>query len=305
VSSSPHIGLPERRAAARGFDQACRCFDEADAVHGEARVRLLERLALFGLEPRCVVDLGAATGKTSLALAGQFPDAHLLAIDSSHAMLGQARRLGGSNVTRICGDAERLPLAEHSVDLMVANLVLPWCSSDVVFAEAARVLRDGGLLLFTTVGPDTLGEVRRAWSEVDDAIHVHGFVDMHDLGDLALRAGLAEPVMDVDRLQVTYRDVLSLVEDLRACGATNVALGRRTSLTGTRRWRAFRERLEARRVGGRFPVTVELIFGQAWGTGMLRQGKLGDGVTRIPVDDMTRTLAEAQLSGRVTKPGAD
>ena len=69
------------------------------------------------------------------------------------------------------------------------------------------MLADGGALLFATLGPDSLQEVRAAFGAVDDRIHVHAAFDMHDLGDLALAAGLAEPVLDVDRLEVTYADV--------------------------------------------------------------------------------------------------
>jgi len=150
------------------------------------------------------------------------------------------------------------------------------------------VLREGGLFSFTTVGPDTLAEVRRAWAGIDDAIHVHGFIDMHDIGDLALRAGFTEPVMDVDTLQVTYRDVASLVADLRACGATNVAAGRRTTLTGRARLAAFREALHETRSAGRFEVTVELVFGQAWGGGAPRTDERGQ--TVISMEEMARLL---------------
>jgi malonyl-CoA O-methyltransferase len=144
------------------------------------------------------------------------------------------------------------------------------------------------LLSFTTVGPDTLAEVRKAWACVDDAIHVHGFVDMHDIGDLALRAGLSEPVMDVDRLQVTYTDVGSFVADMRACGAGNVAAGRRTSLTARRSWAVFRDTLEATRCDGRFALTVELLFGQAWGGGLDRANVRGDAT--ISLEEMERQL---------------
>ena len=156
-----------------------------------------------------------------------------------------------------------------------------------VFREAARVLRDGGLLLFTTVGPDTLGEVREAWSEVDDGLHVHGFVDMHDLGDLATRSGLAEPVLDIDRLTVTYPDVDGLVSDLRACGATNVAHGRRSQLTGRSRWNAFRDRMESQRTEAGLSIGVELIFGQTWGTGSAKP-RSGSRSVSISVDEVTR-----------------
>lgn len=289
MNKPTQIGLPERAAAMRGFDRAGATFDNADVVHSEARRRLLERLQLVRLEPACIVDLGSATGKGAAELAAAFPEARIVAVDRSLAMLERARaRCAGVAVAAVAGDAERLPLPDNSVDLIFANLLLPWCAPDIVFGEMARVLREGGLATFTTVGPDTLAEVRRAWGHIDDAIHVHGFIDMHDIGDLAVRAGLTEPVMDVDTLQVTYRDTASLAADLRACGAANVAAGRRTTLTGRKRWSEFRDALEATRHDGRFAVTVELIFGQAWGDAA--GGIRAQGEAVISLEDMARQL---------------
>ena len=283
------FGLPDRTAALVRLRRASATFDDADAVHTEARARLLARLPLFKLDPRRIVDLGTATGKAVPELADQYPDAQILAIDLCRHMAARTRarcrRL--ERTAAITGDAERLPLRDGSIDLVFANLLLPWCDPAEVFREAARVLRDGGLLLFTTVGPDTLGEVREAWSEVDDGLHVHGFVDMHDLGDLATRSGLAEPVLDIDRLTVTYPDVDGLVSDLRACGATNVAHGRRSQLTGRSRWNAFRDRMESQRTEAGLSIGVELIFGQTWGTGSAKP-RSGSRSVSISVDEVTR-----------------
>jgi malonyl-CoA O-methyltransferase len=149
------------------------------------------------------------------------------------------------------------------------------------------VLTDGGALLFATLGPDSLREVRAAFAAVDDRIHVHAAFDMHDLGDLAMAAGLAEPVLDVDRIAVSYADVAAFVRDLRAVGAVNVAGGRRRSLTGRRRWGRFVERLPYGS-DGRFAVTVELILGQAWGRGSAAKPKSPAGEIRVPVSRIKR-----------------
>jgi malonyl-CoA O-methyltransferase len=287
VSLSLDDALPEKRAARRAFDRA-REFESACFIHDETRARLLGRLELLRLTPQVVLDLGCATGRGARALAARYPGARVLAVDSSAGMLRAAGGLPGSgSVSVLGGDAERLPLAAGSVELAFANLVLPWCRPDRLFTEAGRVLAEGGAFLFATLGPDTLREVRAAFAAVDERIHVHAAFDMHDLGDLAIAAGLAEPVLDVDRVEVTYADVAGLVRDLRAVGGGNVAGGRRRALTGRRRWGEFVERLP-RRADGRLAVTVELILGQAFGRGAVRGARSPAGEIRVPVSGITR-----------------
>lgn len=285
MSMSIDDALPDKRAARRAFDRA-RNFEAASFVHDEARARLLERLDLLRLDPRLVVDLGCATGRGAEALAALYPMARVLAIDSSLAMLRVAAQRGGGAVAPVGGDAERLPLVAHCAQLVLANFVLPYCRPERVFAEAARVLAEGGALAFATLGPDSLAEVRRAFAAVDDRIHVHAAFDPQDLGAFATAAGLAEPVLDVDRFAVTYPDVAALLRDLRATGAVNVAPARRRSLTGATRWRRFEEALAPVR-GERLAVTVELVFGVAFGRGE-RQPRGRGGEFTVPVERIRR-----------------
>ena len=281
MSLSLDDALPDKRAARRAFDGA-RDFATACFIHDETRGRLLERLDLIRLEPQVALDVGCATARGAMALAARYPVARVLAIDSSSTMLRSAAAQSGSSVSVLGGDAERLPLRSHCADLVLANLVLPWCRPERLFAESARVLAEGGALLFATLGPDSLQEVRAAFGAVDGEIHVHAAFDMHDIGDLALAAGLAEPVLDVDRLEVTYEGLDGLVRDLRAAGAVNVAGGRRRGLTGRERWRRFEAALVPPHE--RLAVTVELIFGQAWGRG----APSGRGEVLVPIDRIRR-----------------
>jgi malonyl-CoA O-methyltransferase len=273
------------RAVHRAFDRASRSFDGADPVHSEARARLLGRLDLLTSTPARIVDLGCATGQGALALAARYPQAQVLALDRSIAMLARARgRLSAQRTVRlVAADAERLPLSAHSIGLVFANLVLPWCAPEAVFAEAARVLTDDGLIVFATFGPDTLIEVRRAWAKVDDRAHVHRFLDMHDIGDLALAAGLRDPVVDVDRLEVSYAGPDQLITELRACAGTNQDAARRRALTGSHRWRRFVAALGGATGPERLSVSVELVFGQAWGGGIARAQTQAPSEVRIPV----------------------
>jgi malonyl-CoA O-methyltransferase len=282
-----------RAASRQVFDRASETFDGAAPVHDESRQRLLQRLELMSVEPRWILDLGCATGRGVSDLAARYGDARVLALDWSVAMLERARERSAEHntIALLAADAERLPLAAHSVGLVFANLLLPWCAPQAVFREAARVLTAGGLMVFATFGPDTLREVRRAWASVDDHAHVHGFLDMHDVGDTALAAGLADPVMDVDRLAVSYRDTAALVRDLRGCGAANREVRRRRSLTGHHRWQRFAAALEAPGADGRFTVTVELVFGHAWGTARPQTAGTDPQEVRVPLSALSRSRA--------------
>ena len=163
---------------------------------------------------------------------------------------------------------------------------------DQVFAECRRVLAPGGVLTFTTYGPDTLVELRRAWAAVDGHVHVNRFIDMHDLGDALVRAGFAEPVMDVERYTLTYERVTGLMRDLKAIGARNVNAGRPRSLTGKGALARMTAAYEKCRIDGRLPATFEVVYGQAWrpvGT----QRRRAPGETVVPVSRIGRRKAGA------------
>jgi len=156
-------------------------------------------------------------------------------------------------------------LATGSVQLLSSNLALQWCNHlPTAFAELRRVLAPGGLLMFTTFGPDTLRELRQAFAGLDGHTHVNRFVDMHDIGDELLYAGFAAPVMDMEFLTLTYPDLLQLLRELKAIGAHNVTSGRGRGLMGKQTWRAMQANYEQLRREGRLPATYEIIYGHAW-----------------------------------------
>jgi len=228
---------------------------------------MIARLDWIAFIPDTVLDLGCGTGRGAVALAARWPRARILALDTSAGMLAEARRLStDARVEWLSGEAEDIPLPDASVDFVFSNLMLPWCEDiDAVFADAARVLKPRGLFTFSTFGPDTLIELRDAWRAADTAAHVHPFTDMHDLGDGLVRAGFAEPVLDVSRYKLTYPDVGALMRDLKAIGSQNAASSRPRGLTGRGRIAAMTQAYEASRTDGFLPASFEAVFGQAWG----------------------------------------
>lgn len=258
----------DRAGVRSAFERASASYDGAAVLQARVRQELLDRLQVMRLEPRLVLDLGAGTGRGALALKQLYRGATVIALDISPGMLHEARRNSRAfrRFGRVCGDALQLPLKEGSADLIFSNLMLQWCGElDAAIAEIRRVLKPGGFFAFSTLGPDTLRELRSAWSTADAASHVHAFLDMHDIGDALTRAGLAEPVLDVERVELTYPDVLSLVRDLKAIGAHNVASERLKGLTGRGKWRAMTHAYEAFRCDGRLPASYEVVYGAAWG----------------------------------------
>jgi malonyl-CoA O-methyltransferase len=190
---------------------------------------------------------------------------------------------------RVCADAERLPLADGSVDLILSNLMLQWCNPEPAFAEFRRVLAPHGLLSFTTLGPDTLRELRSAWGEVDSHTHVHQFIDMHDLGDALVRGGFASPVLDVERYTLTYPDVRRVAADLKATGAHNATMGRARGLTGRRQFMAMQTAYESFRQDGRLPATYEVVFAHAWTPDADLRRRNQEGAT-VSLDDIKQQL---------------
>ena len=267
------------------FDRASTTYEAAAVLQARVGDELLERLDFFKFEPDVVLDLGAGTGLATAALKRRYRRATVVAVDIAPGMLREARRHFGffRRFERVCGNVVRLPFADASVDVAISNLMLQWCGDlDAALAEVRRVLKPDGFFSFTTLGPDTLKELRAAWAAVDGRTHVNTFIDMHDIGDALGRAGLTEPVLDVERITLTYADVLSLMRDLKTIGAHNVTAGRPRGLTGRSRLRSVEAAYESARRDGLIPASYEVVYGAAWGSAGKRASRVIEGEVRIP-----------------------
>ena len=281
----------DMRAVRRSFDRASKTYARAAVVQAEIRARLLERLDLVKLQPTRTLDLGAASGQSSRALKDRYPKSQVFALDLSIGMLaeaaGEQRFL--RRFERIAADAQRLPLRDGAIDLALSNLMLAWCNNpDAVFRETARVLRPDGLFMFTTLGPDTLKELRTAFRRIDARTHVHRFIDMHDLGDALIRAGFSEPVMDTERLTITYKSTRALLSELRATGSTNATAGRSRGLLGRAHFDAIGRELESQRRDGSIPLSLEVVYGHAWRGTDRMQERARPGEFTVPLSSLRR-----------------
>lgn len=278
---------PEAAAVRRAFDRAAASYDDAAVLQAEVGDRLIERLGLLRDPPRQILDVGAGTGRTTAALMRAYRKARVTALDVAPGMLRRARQRAPwwRRLPCVGADAVRLPFGDDSFDTIFSNLTLQWVTDlDAVFREFQRVLKPGGVLMFSSFGPDTLTELRESWAAVDEASHVHRFIDMHDVGDAMARAKLADPVMDMEYFTLTYDTPRALMRDLKAIGAQNATAGRERGLTGRARMRAMERAYEGYRdADGQLPATWEVVYGHAWGTDAVPQHTDDDGATRVEI----------------------
>ncbi|MDO9371944.1 MAG: malonyl-ACP O-methyltransferase BioC [Gammaproteobacteria bacterium] len=280
-----------KRLLQSAFNRAARGYDDAALLQREVGMRMLERLDLMRLNPALIVDAGAGTGLHTRALARRYKNATVLALDISVDMLREAQRQTvfwhrwfDRRRPFVCGDIDALPLRAASVDMIFSNLTLQWCNDlDRTLGELRRALKPGGLLMFSTFGPDTLKELRASWAHVDERNHVNAFLDMHDIGDALVRARFVSPVMDVERYTLTYPDVYALMRDLKAIGAHNVTAGRAHGLTGKGRLHTLSVAYEGWRQDGVLPASYEVVYGHAWVAEDDVAQQSSDGTIRIPL----------------------
>jgi malonyl-CoA O-methyltransferase len=290
VEAREVFGLDRARLRA-SFERASTSYESAAGLQARVAAELIERVTAFNFQPRVVLDLGAGTGRVTRELKRRYPRALVIALDLAPGMLREARRHQRlwRRFARVCGDALRLPLKEGRVDLVFSSLMLQWCEPlGVAFAEIRRVLSPQGFFAFSTFGPDTLNELRSAWTQADGYNHVNGFVDMHDVGDALVRSGLAEPVLDVERLVLNYADALALMRDLKTIGARNATAGRPRSLAGRARLTRVQDAYEAYRREGQLPATYEVIYGAAWGASGRNTARMSGGETVIAPGSIRR-----------------
>ncbi|MCW8932484.1 MAG: malonyl-ACP O-methyltransferase BioC [Gammaproteobacteria bacterium] len=308
TSASPPFTKEQVRSS---FNKAADTYDGVAILQQEVCERLLERLDYIKVEPQMILDLGAGTGQGTLGLAKQYPNACIVAMDLAENMLKKNREklssqfglvqkvktLFNSNQRHqfVCADAEQLPFADASIDLIFSSLTVQWCLDlPSLFKEFRRVLKPGGLLMFTSLGTDTLNELRASWAEVSDKIHVNEFIDMHAIGDALYNAQVEDPVIDNERIVLNYQSIKQILIELKAVGAHNQNSGREKALTGKKRLQAMYQAYEKFRTQEGYPVTYEVVYGHAWNPKTPIQNTCstdGDKQTSISLAQLKSSLA--------------
>ena len=256
----------EKKLIQRHFNSKADVYESSAILQCEVGRHMLERLDYVAIKPRVIADIGCGTGLGVQALMKRYRDADVMAVDISSSMLQQTREKFSwwRKPVLVCGDAENLPLADASIDLVYSNLMLQWCEPKKVFSEFLRVLRPQGLLMFSTFGPDTLKELRHSWAQADQRSHVNQFIDMHVLGDDLLQAGFSAPVMDMDLTQLTYQHASEVMQDLKSIGANTLRQRDHKGLVTRHKLQRVAAAYEEFRCHGVLPASFEVVYGHAW-----------------------------------------
>jgi len=283
----------DRQRVASAFGRAAVDYEQHAWLQREVRARLYERLEHFSLQPQVIVDVGCGSGHGSAELKRRHPRASVIGLDLAAGMCRQTRKQSRWRrpLQAVQADAMRLPLAAASVDLLVSNLTLQWLDDLPAFLQTVRrVLKPGGLLLFSTFGPDTLQELRLAWASVGEQARVSEFIDQHVIGDWLVAAGFRDPVMDCDRITASYPDVSSLMHELKSIGAGNARSDRPRQFTSRSKLlamqQAYRERFSQ---GSNIQASWEVVYATAIGPQPGQPIRTGTGEqASFPVDKIMR-----------------
>lgn len=252
--------LSFKQQIALSFSRSASSYDQVAQFQRQVADQLLSHLPAASMNQ--LLDLGTGTGYALTTLCQTYPSAKVLAVDIAEGMLTYAAQQNTEqgSITYLCADAEALPLAEHSVDLIYSSLSIQWCRDyPRLFKELHRILRPGGQVLIATLGPRSLYQLRDAWSVVDDEQHVNQFSDLESL--LFSASDFQLTCQKTQMINLGYADLDQLLKSLKALGASVVEGRALNGLGGRQRLRLLREAYERfRQADGLLPLSYEVYF---------------------------------------------
>lgn len=266
--NSPRVqpGTKDKRTIARSFGRAAVTYDAVAGLQRSVGKTLINKITQPATPAR-MLDLGCGTGYFCHQLAQRFPDAQLFGLDLAEAMVNFARKqtsAAGISGFWLCGDAEQLPVRDAAFDLIFSSLVIQWCDHlPQLFAELYRVVQPGGRIAFSTLGPDTLHELKTAWRAVDDYVHVNEFASLEAVERALRQAGFQIEQWQVEKRVLHFPRLVDLTRELKSLGAHNMNPGRAEGLTGRQKITRLKNAYEAFRTVDGLPATYEVIYSVA------------------------------------------
>ncbi|MDQ7049197.1 MAG: methyltransferase domain-containing protein [Enterobacterales bacterium] len=258
----------QRQQRNQYFDRISMDFSDFSFLQNEVATRLFERLEMMNVIPRRIVEVGCADGFLTRLLAKKFPKAKIVALDASSQMIKSAQQKQGffSPIKFQQSDPEKLPMKNNSMDLVISNLAYDYCiEPKKMLLEFNRVLKPGGLLLLSALGPDSLLELRQSWLQLNPNASFQTFLDMHIIGDQIQAAQFENTLMDRDLIQLKYQTLKGLLSELKRAGGQNLHPSRGKGLWGKQIFKEYQKLVEKLRTDeGHLNVTCELVFGHGW-----------------------------------------
>lgn len=265
----------DKKRAQASFNKASSSYEDSAILQKHVLGEMFTRLKLLKINPESILDLGCGLGNAGPNLKETYKPRDLIYLDFAYNMLKKAEQKNTdhfikvfTNKTKqqfICADMEAIPLEKNSIDMIWSSLSLQWCNDlDKVFTQIAETLKHNGLFVFSTFGPSTLHELRTSLASFSQYSHVNQFIDMHDIGDALVRCGLSDPVLDVDRYTLTYKEFKGIMYDLKNIGARNALQGRAKGMTGKGFLYQLEKLYEIYRSDGKLPASYEVVYGHAW-----------------------------------------
>jgi malonyl-CoA O-methyltransferase len=287
--------IPHQRwiqAIARKLKRATTTYDSAAIIQQEIESRLLERLDFIKLEPKRILNLGSKTGTGSNALLKKYPQAQIINLEITEEMLNFSKtNFPSAQYSYLCADTMHLPLKNQSIDFVFSNCAVHgFLESQYLFKEIQRILKPEGLFLFSSLGPDTLQELRASFAMIDQYEHVYPFMDMHDIGDRLLHTPFGDPVMDREILKLHYHSVEELLQDLKLTGSQYIQSSQNRGLGPKNTVEKLKSAYEQyRNADNLLAATFEVIYGHAWAIPeSLLHAADAEGIVCIPIAHVQR-----------------
>lgn len=245
---------------AQSFSRAAKTYDGAASFQRDVGNELLHRLKP-NKNAEIILDLGCGTGHFTQRLQETFPAAQIIGMDLAEGMLSVAHEKNRQVKTWVCADAEKLPFANSSVDIIFSSLALQWCNNlSELFSELHRVTKPGGTFIFSTLGPNTLHELKSAWQQADDKVHVNHFKPSEQVKNFLSKSNFLLNGFEQQSTVLEFQTITDLTYNLKALGAHNINRGRATGLTGRKKIAAFKAAYENLRRNNLLPVTYEVFY---------------------------------------------
>jgi len=253
----------DKRLVRRSFDQASRQYNQFTALQRTIGERLMSLAENVDIAHDSLLDVGAGTGYLTHQLDKLFPQSDLFALDISAAMLQQTRqRMGANNLQGlVCSDAELLAIKKLTLDRIYSNLAFQWCSQlSLVFSGSYQALKEQGLFLFSTFGPDTLKELGSAWAAADDQVHINDFMSAEQIKKELEQAGFQTIQVLSEDIVLFYETPKQLMLELKGMGAHNINATRKKGMTGTKAFSRMIQSYEKKRELNGLPATFEAVY---------------------------------------------